>query len=65
MNSTHREPNTDYKARNIEQIHTKEQKYGENGALEREAVKDDNGNISAIYVVVLTTQSYLLKVLVS
>ena len=65
MNFTHREPNTDYKTRNIEQIHIKEEKYGEHGALEWEAVKDDNVNISAIYVLILTTQSYLLKVLVS
>ena len=65
MSSTHREPNTDYKTRDIEQMHTKEEKYGEHGALEWEAVKDDNGNISAIYVLILTTQAYLLKVLVS
>ena len=65
MNSTHREPNTDYKTRDIEQTHTKKEKYGEHGALECETVKDDNGNISAIYVLILTTQSYLLKVLVS
>ena len=49
----------------VEQIHAREEKYGDHGALKREAVKDDNGNISAIYVLILTTQSYLLKVLVS
>ena len=65
MNSTHRELNTDYKTRDIEQTHTKKEKYDEHGALKWEAVKDDNGNISAIYVLILTTQSYLLKVLVS
>ena len=65
MNSTHRERNTDCKTTDIEQIHTKMEKYGEHGDLEWEVVKDDNGNISAIYVLILTTQSYLLKVLVS